>query len=190
MKKLDPKPAAKVKTIVTHEGKFLSLAEMKERLKDDRVIDQALAMLKVGVEQKQDPHHTMRVALGSFLVACAGEGGDSFEDAASGSGKVEARTPHPDFWVPSVIKSDGTVFAIKPRNGTDFGAQELNAIVNGHFELIPLERQRYMVLNEDGKGIGLPVNDKATAILHNESQAQADDYVVGDVLICFQNQIK
>ena len=68
---LNPKPADKVRTIVTAEGRYLCFPDMVEQLRQDGVVDEALALLKVGHEQG-DSRDAMRHAIGGFLLDCCG----------------------------------------------------------------------------------------------------------------------
>ena len=68
--KLNPHPAKPVRLITTHEGKFLNLDDMIRRLKDDGVIDELLAHLKVGHDRGDDYRQVMRVVVGAFLAEC------------------------------------------------------------------------------------------------------------------------
>ena len=81
-----------------------------------------------------------------------------------------------------IIKTNGEVLEVEPKNGTDFSLEEMQAIVGGYIEIVSLGDD-LMVVNEEGKLIGLPINDVATAMITN-------DIIVGDVLICKNNQIK
>jgi hypothetical protein len=71
--KLNPSPAKPVRLVTTVEGKFLNLEDMKDRLRDDGVIDNALANFVVGKERGDHWRDVMRYALGSLLKSCAGE---------------------------------------------------------------------------------------------------------------------
>lgn len=70
---LDPKPAAPVRMLTTHEGKFLSLTDMRKRMEDPCVLDSALAMMKVGHERDDNPREVVKHMLGDFVLACGGE---------------------------------------------------------------------------------------------------------------------
>lgn len=72
--KLNPKPAPKARMITMYEGKYLNLEDMKKAVADDGVVDAALALFKVGQERGDNPRQIMRVALGSLIMDCAGEG--------------------------------------------------------------------------------------------------------------------
>lgn len=69
--------------------------------------------------------------------------------------------------------------------------EELQAIVGGLIELIYLPNNELMVINEEGKIDGLPYNENATklcSIVFRE--AGCFDFIVGDVLICKEEQMK
>lgn len=80
------------------------------------------------------------------------------------------------------IKANGEVCDVTPRNGKDFSLDELQAFVHGYIELVYLGNDMVMVVNEEGKLLGLPRNTKAT-------QMYPLDIIVGDVLVCHSNQI-
>lgn len=84
------------------------------------------------------------------------------------------------------ILTTGEVQEITPQNGTFFKLQELNEFVGGYIELVYLSDNRLMVVNEEGKLMGLPVNIKAT---REVVMSGINDIIVGDVLICDDSQI-
>jgi hypothetical protein len=86
-----------------------------------------------------------------------------------------------------IIKTSGEVKKIQPKNGTDFQLDELKSIVNGYIEVVYLPNSRMMIVNEEGKLNGLPLNEKATGLLW---MLGGLDYIVGDVLLCDQDQVK
>lgn len=62
-----------------------------------------------------------------------------------------------------IIKADGTIMAIRPQNGTDYQLGELKDIVQGFIEIVSDRNgKEIMVLNEEGKLMGLPFNRTAT----------------------------
>lgn len=84
-----------------------------------------------------------------------------------------------------LIKADGKITEVVPKNGTDFQLDELNEFVGGYIEIIrpPTKPDCLMVINEEGKLKGLPFNAKATALwLH--------DMIVGNALLCHKSQLK
>lgn len=78
------------------------------------------------------------------------------------------------------IKTDGTETPVSPKNGTDFSLEELQGFVGGPIEIVRLPGTNdIMVLHEEGKLEGQPVNAKATRLYNNPN-----DCIVGNVLIC------
>lgn len=77
------------------------------------------------------------------------------------------------------IKSDGTtenlVFSKKM-----ITLKELQDSVSGYIEFIWLNDNKILVVNEDGKIMGLPENFQATAIIKEQG---INDYVVGNALL-------
>lgn len=88
-----------------------------------------------------------------------------------------------------IIKTDGTCQPVQPANGTDFTLEEMQAIVGGDIELVYLNDTEIMVVNEEGKIEDLDANHTATLILE-ENYPDTDDYIVGDVLVCDNEQIR
>jgi hypothetical protein len=87
-----------------------------------------------------------------------------------------------------IIKTSGAVIETKPKNGTDFQLDELQSIVGGYIEVVSLRDGRLIVCDEEGKLKGKERNNKATDILH--SVFNNNDFMVGDVLVCNENEIK
>ena len=87
-----------------------------------------------------------------------------------------------------IYRTSGEIVDIEPKNGNDFQLKELNDIVGGCIELVTLPNDEFMVVNEEGKIRGLPVNDNATEIYQRKIGRW--DYIVGDCLICKTSQIR
>ena len=89
-----------------------------------------------------------------------------------------------------LYKTDGTITNIKPVKGKTFELKELQEYVGGIIDIQPLPRfKKVMVLNDEGKLIGLPKNDNATDIWKEtypitEYPNNNDELIVGDVIIC------
>jgi hypothetical protein len=88
----------------------------------------------------------------------------------------------------TVLTPDGRAREVAPANGRTFTLPELQAVVGGFIELHPLADGRWVVLNEDGKRLQLPVNDAATALLHG--RLSPFDLVVGTVLVCGPKEMR
>lgn len=80
-----------------------------------------------------------------------------------------------------IIKTTGEIIDTEPSNGTDFSLTELQAVVGGFIEVVHLPDGRLMVVNDEGKLNGLPVNPKASELY--------PDIIVGDVLVCEHYEI-
>jgi hypothetical protein len=86
-----------------------------------------------------------------------------------------------------IIKTDGSAVDYPPK-GEHYTLQELkDAIGGGYIEIVhPGGDARYlMVLDEEGKIKGFPLNRQATRLY-----AQPPDYIVGDVLVCLDGDIE
>ncbi len=101
-----------------------------------------------------------------------------------------------------LIKPEGIATVVRPKNGTDFTNDEIHELVNGFWEttlpapgllsvmdedkttVIEIVRGSLLVVNEEGKNIGMPVNQIATNIL-----MYAGDYIAGPALLCGPGEI-
>lgn len=89
-----------------------------------------------------------------------------------------------------IIKTNGQVIDVEPENGLTYELQQLHDIVGGYIELVRLNNKEYMVVNEEGKLYNLPFNAMATSLYHKEVPQAKDDFIVGDVLVCYQDEIE
>jgi hypothetical protein len=87
-----------------------------------------------------------------------------------------------------IIKTTGEVFETQPKNGTDFSLEELQKIVGGYIEVVSLHDGRLIVCDEQGKCKGKDRNHKATEMFR--LTLLTTDFLVGDVLVCRENEIK
>jgi hypothetical protein len=102
-----------------------------------------------------------------------GGAGTSTEDSCHGQGIAKGEVMA--FW----IKANGTVQEVKPPVGAAFTLGELQGMVGGYIEIVRTHTGDFMVLNEEGKLQGLPINEVAT----ERYQYGTHDPVVGDVVI-------
>ena len=85
----------------------------------------------------------------------------------------------------TLIKTNGEETNVTPQNKTDFKLDELQNYVGGIIEIVRTKDNKMMVINEEGKINELPMNEKATDLyIHSDF-----DFIVGDVLICDENEI-
>lgn len=87
-----------------------------------------------------------------------------------------------------LIKTDGTHAWVAPADGDAFTLKELQGFVGGYIEMVPALDDDLMVLNEDGKGLRLPLNRAATLIFHVAGGALFD-YIVGNVIIGTRHEL-
>jgi hypothetical protein len=73
--------------------------------------------------------------------------------------------------------------SITPRNGKAFTLEELQHMVGGVIEALPLNDGTVMWLAEEGKLNDLPYNPVADLIAAQHSGMAWSDYIVGDVVI-------
>ena len=86
------------------------------------------------------------------------------------------------------IKSDGTLVKVPSKEIPTL--EDLQALVGGYIEVIPTRITRtengpMMVVNEEGKLLGLPRNDIAT-FLGCSATHPLEDYIVGDVVLVLE----
>lgn len=87
-----------------------------------------------------------------------------------------------------LIKTDGSEEQVTPRDGKAFSLDELQTFVGGAIELIVLMNGEDMYINEDGKMLDLPMNQRAT--LMGRAAGIADwDYILGNVIIISGDEI-
>ena len=82
------------------------------------------------------------------------------------------------------IKASGEVIEVSPKNeGQVFTLEELKGFVDGYIECIYITPKQVMVINEEGRLIGLPYNAIATEAYRMAFQP-TDGFIVGDALLC------
>lgn len=86
-----------------------------------------------------------------------------------------------------LYKADGTILEVVPANGTDFQLDELQKMVGGYIEIVSAGKGKIMVLDDEGKLKGKPVNDVATMMF---MQAGYYDTIVGDALVCDSEMVQ
>ena len=94
-----------------------------------------------------------------------------------------------------IYHQDGRMVETPPDNGEYFTFQELQFLVEGMVEIVPLPSGKIMICNEEGKINGLPKNEKATEIWKKEYQIEKyrgnnDELVVGNAIFCDSSMVK
>jgi hypothetical protein len=83
----------------------------------------------------------------------------------------------------TLMKTNGQVIGVTPRNGESFTLEELQDFVGGYIELVRLSEDVVMFVNEEGKLNGLHVNPKATILASAEEAIGPTDIIVGDAVV-------
>lgn len=110
-----------------------------------------------------------------------------------------------------VISAFGEIKEQFPLNGSDFSLKELQDVVKGYIEIVPIRKdagnfkiktpQGYdvridvmndyiMVVNSEGKLYGLECNSIATLIGNASNSLLPGDWIAGNVLICPSKMVK
>ncbi len=87
-----------------------------------------------------------------------------------------------------------TVETIEPKYGTNFTLEELQQYVGGYIEILhpPSKYNAILIINEEGKLLNLPLNPLASQIWQDGSDKgspRSDDFVVGNAVLCGEDQI-
>lgn len=80
------------------------------------------------------------------------------------------------------IKTTGETTEVTPKNGKRFKLAELQEFVGGYIERIDLGFGQNMIVNEEGKLLGMPFNQKASSMTINSKSGA--HIIVGHALIC------
>lgn len=64
-----------------------------------------------------------------------------------------------------IMHEDGRITPIAPKNGTQYTLEELQGFVGGFIELVPMSKDRYAVVNEEGQFLGFDLNPGASMML-------------------------
>ena len=86
-----------------------------------------------------------------------------------------------------IYQTNGNIIE-KTFSKSNISLKDMQNIVKGHIEFVYLLKDNLvMVVNEQGKIMGLPFNAKATKLV---KECNIKDIIVGDVLVINQNLIK
>ena len=87
-----------------------------------------------------------------------------------------------------IYKANGERETVSPDNGKDFKLEQLQKIVGGYIDMLGIGGDEIMVFNDEGKLMGLPYNQDATALFRKHYNT--NDFIVGDVLVCKDCEIE
>lgn len=80
----------------------------------------------------------------------------------------------------TLIKADGNVQKIEPKNGKTFTLEELQTYVGGYIEIVYTYDRNYMVVDEEGKLKNKRPNIVATGLY----EFGRFEMIVGDAVVC------
>jgi len=91
-------------------------------------------------------------------------------------------------------KTNGEVKEVSPKNGRYFTLEEMEKMVGGSIEIEPLPSGKSIVVNEEGKLIGLDKNEKASEewlkeYPYDKYPFNNDGTIVGDALIATEEEL-
>lgn len=91
-----------------------------------------------------------------------------------------------------LLKANGEVMEIEPKNGADFTLEELYEHLQcGLVEIIALNQDDIMVIDEEGKWVSNNVvNVNATKCAQKNQAITSWDYIAGDVIVCNRKMIR
>lgn len=84
-----------------------------------------------------------------------------------------------------ILIKDGTMRPIAPMNGRDYTLWEMQNFVEGYIETLRVGK-KILVVNEEGKVLGLPINKVATDIIVNDGYS---DYICGPAMLIHPSHI-
>lgn len=89
-----------------------------------------------------------------------------------------------------VLTYRGDRFEAKPwQEKETFPLEQLQDIVGGYIEIVPLTSEVSMVVNEEGKFMDMVYNEEATK-LFKKCYPKSNDFIVGNVLVCESEMLK
>lgn len=88
-----------------------------------------------------------------------------------------------------LIKASGEKINITPHNNIAFEIEEAQALVGGYIQIIHIGNEKVMVFDEEGKLKGKPINQVATVVAKMHKAIFLNDFIVGDAIICKNNEI-
>ena len=89
-----------------------------------------------------------------------------------------------------LYRTSGKIDEVSPKNGKTFELDELYGLLDCELiEVVTLGRQ-IMIIDEEGKYSSKAVNKEATRIAIANYAIRCDDCIVGDALVCDDNQLE
>ena len=83
----------------------------------------------------------------------------------------------------TLIMANGETDPITLPDDVDARLRQLQTLVGGYIEAVPLPGHRYMMINENGKDGPHFINQTATLLAREAESIMASDYIAGDAVI-------
>lgn len=81
------------------------------------------------------------------------------------------------------------VMGVAPKNKKTFSLKELQKMVDGPIEIVHLDGKVVLVVNEEGKFRKDFLPNLQASSIYRAFHPQAEDYIVGNALLCPSNMI-
>ena len=85
-----------------------------------------------------------------------------------------------------LFKVDGTVEDVKPANGKSFTLEELQKMVGGLIQVVPVFKSKYIIVDEEGRLKNYKHNTIASLLVMDEVNGD----IVGDMVLCGRAEFK
>ena len=89
-------------------------------------------------------------------------------------------------YMAKLFKVDGTVENVKPENGKSFSLAELQKMVGGLIQVVPVFRTKLIVVDEEGRLKNYKHNVIASLLVMDEVKGD----IVGDMVLCSRAEFK
>ena len=89
----------------------------------------------------------------------------------------------------TLIRVNGSRETVTPATTPAFTLEEMHTFVGGYIEVLQFGDGSIMVLNEEGKLIGLPYNPLATLYAKARVDLLPGDYIAGDAVVVSQQEM-
>ena len=95
------------------------------------------------------------------------------------------------FIPPSIVHKTSSLAPDAPNE--QFSLESLQGLVGGYVQALPFGRypnDKLLIINEDGKSLGLPVNPRATELAQKECGIALGDFIVGNAIVIHADQFE
>lgn len=87
----------------------------------------------------------------------------------------------------TLIKTDGSIIEVLPKRRV-FSISELQSVIGERVKSIPVDENHELIIHKRGRQLCFPINTVATKFLQKVNKTK--DFIVGDVLLCSNKEIR